>query len=213
MKKIITACIIALGLVATSASAQIDTKAKGVLDAVSKKAATLKTLKANFTLKLSGGKTKETRTGSFLMKGQKYHVTLPKQELICDGKTVWTYMKDGNEVQVSNFNPNEQSISPTKLFTNAYDKEFKYRYAGARKVAGKDCDIIELTPLKKGTQFVKVELAVDKNSTIAGGNMYEKNGNLYQYEVSGYTPNAPVTDAQFTFDPKTHKGVEVVDLR
>ena len=158
MKKIITACIIALGLITNTASAQ-DAKAKGILDAVSKKAATLKSLKANFTLRLSGGKTKETRTGSFLMKGQKYHVTLPKQELISDGKTVWTYMKDGNEVQVSNFNPSEQSMSPTKLFTNFYDKEFKYRYAGARKVAGKPCDIIELTPIKAGTQFVKVELA------------------------------------------------------
>ena len=213
MKNILTACVVAVSLFATTANAQTDAKAKTVLDAASKKAATLKSLKANFTLRLSGGKTKETRTGNFLMKGEKYHVTLPKQELISDGKTVWTYMKDANEVQVSTYNASEQSMSPTKLFTNFYDKEFKYRYIGVKKFAGKDCDMIELTPTKKGTQFVKVELAVDKNSTIAGGNMYEKNGNMYQYEVSGYTPNAAVTDAQFVFDPKAHKGVEVVDLR
>lgn len=213
MKKIISACVVALSLIAGTANAQTDAKAKAVLDAASKKAGTLKSLKANFTLRLSGGRTKETTKGSFLMKGQKYHVTLAKQELISDGRTVWTYMKDANEVQVSSFNPNEQSISPTKLFTNFYDKEFKYRYAGTRKIGGKDCDIIELTPIKKGTQFNKVELAIDKQSTIAGGNMYEKNGNMYQYEVSNYTPNAAVTDAQFVFDAKAHPGVEVVDLR
>jgi outer membrane lipoprotein carrier protein len=213
MKKIMTACAVALALIVNTANAQTDAKAKAILDAVSKKASTLKSLKANFTLRLSGGKTKETTKGNFLMKGQKYHVVLAKQELICDGQTVWTYMKDANEVQVSSYNPSEQSISPTKLFTNFYDKEFNYKYAGTRKVGGKDCDIIEMTPIKKGTQFNKVELAIDKASTIAGGNMYEKNGNMYQYEVSGYTPNAAVTDAQFVFNAKAHPGVEVVDLR
>jgi outer membrane lipoprotein-sorting protein len=46
-----------------------------------------------------------------------------------------------------------------------------------------------------------------------GGTVWEKNGNQYRYEVSGFTPNAPVSDAQFTWDSKKYPGVEVVDLR
>jgi outer membrane lipoprotein-sorting protein len=116
-------------------------------------------------------------------------------------------------VQVSSYNPNEQTISPTKLFTNFYDKEYKYRYMGTKTVSGKPCDMIELTPVASGKQFAKVELAVDKSSTIVGGNVFEKNGNQYRYEVSGFTPNAAVNDATFTFDKKKYPGVEVVDLR
>lgn len=214
MKHLFIACAVVFSMIATNTYAQ-DAKAKGILESVSKKVNSLKSLKANFALKLAGGngKVRETKKGTFLMKGQKYRVTLQGQEIICDGKTVWTYMKDGNEVQVSNYNPSEQTISPTKLFTNFYDKEYKYRYVGARTVSGKACDVVEMVPINKAKQFSKVELAVDKGSTIVGGNVFEKNGNQYQYEVSGYTPNAPVTDAQFSFNPKEHPGVEVVDLR
>ncbi len=215
MKHFLSACAVALALTTQTASAQTDAKAKGILEATSKKVGSLKSLKANFSLKLAGGngKVRESRKGSFTMKGQKYHVSLPGQEIICDGKTVWTYMKDGNEVQVSNYNPSEQTVSPTKLFSNFYDKEYKYKYIGARTVSGKPCDIVEMVPVNSGKQFSKVELAVDKGNNIVGGNVWEKNGNQYQYEVSGYTPNAAVSDAEFTFNPKAHAGVEVVDLR
>ncbi len=192
-----------------------DAKAKSILESASKKMSGLKTLKATFVLKLmgTGGKVRDTKKGTFLMKGPKYHISLAGQEIICDGKTVWTYMKDANEVQVSSYNPNEQSISPTKLFTNFYYKEYSYRYVGTRKVAGKNASIIEMTPVNKAKQFSKVELAIDNNSTIAGGNIFEKNGNQYQYEVSAFTANPALTDAQFTFDAKAYPGVEVVDLR
>lgn len=215
MKKVLGLSLVAVMALVQPAIAQTDAKAKSILEAVSKKVSTLKSLKANFALHLngSGGKVKETKKGTFTMKGPKYRVELAGQQIICDNKTVWTYMKETNEVQVSNYNANEQTISPTKLFTNFYDKEYAYKYAGNRTVNGKKCDIIEMTPVAKGKQFSKIELAVDNTSTIVGGNVWEKNGNKYQYDISGFTPNAPVADAMFTFDAKKYPGVEVVDLR
>ncbi|WP_276133694.1 LolA family protein [Polluticoccus soli] len=215
MKKLLTVCVLALGMIAEPALAQNDAKAKTILENVSKKVNAMKSLKANFALHLAGanGKVRETKKGSFVMKGPKYKVQLAGQEIICDNKTVWTYMKETNEVQVSNYNPNEQTISPAKLFTNFYDKEYSYKYLGTRKVNGKDCDVVQLIPTSKAKQFSKVELAVDKNSTIVGGNIWEKNGNQFKYDVSGFTPNPAVADATFSFDKKQYPGVEVVDLR
>lgn len=213
MKKIMSLCVAALVGMAQPAMAQTDAKAKTILEAVSKKVNSLKSLKANFALHLAGGSVKETKKGTFYMKGPKYRISLAGQEIICDNKTVWTYTKDANEVQISNYNPNDQAISPTKLFTNFYDKEYSYKYKGTKKLSGKDCDVIELTPTNKSKQFTKVELAVDKTHTIVGGNIWEKNGNNYQYDVSGFTPDAKVDDALFTFDKNKYPGVEVVDLR
>ena len=215
MKRLLILSVVAICSFMEPAIAQTDTKAKSVLEAVSKKINGLKSLKANFALHLmsANGKTKQTKKGTFYMKGPKYRVALGDQEIICDNKTVWTYVKAANEVQVSNYNPNEQTISPTKLFTNFYDKEYSYHYMGTKTFNGKPVEMIELTPTNKSKQFSKVELAVDKASTIVGGNVYEKNGNQYKYEVSGFTPNAAVTDALFSFDTKKYPGVEVVDLR
>lgn len=215
MKKLLMLSVVALCSIAQPVFAQNDAKAKAILEGVSKKINGLKSLKANFALYLMGanGKTSQSKKGSFFMKGSKYRVTLADQEIICDNKTVWTYIKAANEVQVSNYNPNEQTISPAKLFTNFYDKEYKYRYIGVKKVSGKNCDVIELLPINTGKQFSKIELAVDNNKTIVGGNVYEKNGNQYRYEVSNFSPNAAVNDALFTFDAKKYPKVEVVDLR
>ncbi|RYD52301.1 MAG: outer membrane lipoprotein carrier protein LolA [Sphingobacteriales bacterium] len=206
---------LAFTLLASPLFAQGDAKAKTVLDNLSKSVSALKSLKTNFTLSLASanGKTRDKKTGSLEMKGNKYHVVLGPQEIFCDGRTVWTYLKDAGEVQVTNFSASEQTLSPTKLFTNFYDKEYTYRYAGAKTVNGKAANVVELSP-KTVKQFKKVELAVDaKANNLIGGTITEKNGTVYQYAVSGYTPNAPVSDAMFTFDPKKYKGVEVVDLR
>jgi outer membrane lipoprotein carrier protein len=196
--------------------AQGDPKAKAILDNVSKKVKALKSLKANFTITITGAKNAkpQTKKGNVYMKGDKYYVSLSGQEIYCDTKTIWTFMKESNEVQISSFDPNENSFTPSKLFTNFYDKEYIYKYEGEQTVGGKKVDVINLTPTNKSKQYSKVELMIDKaQSVVAGGKMYEKNGNVYQYSVSGYTPNPALTDNMFTFDTKKHPKVEVVDLR
>ncbi len=216
MKKLLLSVCVVMCAATVPAFAQNDAKAQAILQNVSKKINGLKSLKANFALHLTGGngKVNDTKKGTFAMKGQKYHVALSGQEIICDTKTIWTYTKDANEVQVSTFDPNAQTISPAKLFTNFYDKEYKYKYIGEQKVNGKPCDVIEMTPISKSKQFTKIELHIDKaTSTIVSGNVWEKSGNKYQYDISGFTPNAPLADTYFSFDTKAHPGVEVVDLR
>lgn len=215
MKRILILCAILIGFTTVPATAQTDKKAKELLDAAYKNINDLKSLKADFTLELKGGGMNDTKKGTFYMKGPKYRVAIAGQEIICDNETVWTIVKATNEVQVTEYNPDAQTVSPSKLFTeNNYDKDYNYKYIGERKIKGKVCDIIELTPKTKDKQFSKVQMSVDKAKTIKGGQVWEKNGNTYRYDLTSYTANSPsVTDATFTFDPKKHPGVEVIDLR
>jgi outer membrane lipoprotein carrier protein len=218
MRKVLLVFGLALFCAAQTATAQNDPKAKSVLEAVSKKMNGLKSMKADFSLSLTGGKggkVTDSKKGTFTLKGQKYHIMLSGQEIICDAKTVWTYNKEAGEVQVSNFNPTEQSFSPAKLFTpNFYDKDYKYTYKGEKKVKNKNCDIVELIPTDKSKNLSKIELMIDKaSSMISGGDYTEKNGNKYHIEVSNFTANANVPDTYFSWDAKGHPGVEVVDLR
>jgi outer membrane lipoprotein carrier protein len=214
MKKILLAFLFTT--LSISLMAQGDPKAKAVLDNVSKKVKSLKSLKANFSITITGAKNAkpQTKKGNVFMKGDKYFVSLSGQEIYCDTKTIWTYMKESNEVQISSFDPNENSFTPSKLFTNFYDKEYSYKYIGEQTVGGKKVDVIHLTPTNKSKQYTKVELMIDKaQSVVAGGKMYEKNGNIYQYTVTGYTPNPTLQDNMFIYDAKKHPKVEVVDLR
>jgi len=214
MKKILSLLMVAVTLVSVNAHAQ-DAKAKAILDKLSAKVKTMSSLKANFvfTMNDAKGASKGSKSGTFTMQGNKFKVTMPAQQIICDGRTLWTYLVSDKEVQVANFDPNAQSISPAKLFSGSYTKDYKSVYAGEKTVAGKKVDVIDMTPVSaKG--FKKVTLYVDKaTSMINGGVMVDKSGSSYGYTISGVTPNAKVAATDFTFDPKKNPGVEVIDLR
>ena len=72
MRKILTLCVVAMLGILHAASAQNDPKAKAVLDAATKKMNSLKSLKANFSLKLTSanGKVMDNKKGTFYLKGE-----------------------------------------------------------------------------------------------------------------------------------------------
>jgi chaperone LolA len=193
-----------------------DPEAKKILDAVSAKFKTYKTVKANFTLKIENaqGKVQGTKTGTVQMKGTRYRVNITGQEIMSDGKTVWTYDKSANEVQVTTLDNSAGNITPQKLFTNFYDKDFLYVQNEDLKRNGKTYQVIELTPIDKTKPFFKVVVEVDKaNSNIASTKVFEKNGNRYTYAVGSLAANQAMADDVFVFDAKKYPGVEVIDLR
>lgn len=196
---------------------QSDPNAKKILDAVSNKFKTFKGVQAAFTFKNEDakGKVLGVKKGILQLKGNKYRVTITgAQDIFCDGATIWTYEKAANEVSISKYDPSANTITPQKIFTNFYDKDYLYKLNGEKKEAGKTLQEIELTPYDKTKNFFKVYVWVDKaTQTIYSTRVLEKSGNKYTYTVSSFNGNANFSDAQFIFDKKKYPGVEVVDLR
>ncbi len=193
-----------------------DPEAKKVLDAVSAKFKTFKAIKAAFALKIenAAGKVQGVKAGTVLMKGVKYRVSITGQEIFCDGTTIWTYDVAAKEVQVSSLDNGSGSITPQKLFTNFYDKEFLFVLGQDIKKGGKTYKVVELTPIDKTKSFFKVVLEVDKStSVIMSTKVFEKNGNKYLYAINSINTTASVADDSFSFNPKKYPGVEVIDLR
>jgi outer membrane lipoprotein carrier protein len=189
-----------------------DPDAKKILDAVSAKFKTFKAVQSKFSLKVenASGKVLATKAGNVYMKGTKYRVSITGQEIFCDGSNVWTYVKTDNEVTISKIDPNSNTITPQKIFTNFYDKDFLYRLTKDEK----GIQEIELTPIDKSKPFHKVAVTIHKGmQTITSTKVFEKTGNKYTYTVSGMNTSGTVADAQFVFDAKKYPGVEVVDIR
>lgn len=187
-----------------------DPEAKKILDAVSSKFKTFKTVQGKFSLKIenAAGKVLGVKTGNVFMKGNKYRISVTGQEIFSDGSNIWTLDKASKEVTISKIDPSANSLTPQKLFTNFYDKDFLYKLNGTTKSLSE----IELTPIDKTKPFFKILLYVDKNS-ISTTKLFEKTGNKYTYSTTSLTPNTNVPDATFIFDAKKYPGVEVVDLR
>lgn len=221
MKKIsllVSSVLLSLALVAQVGSnpTKSDPEAKKILDAVSAKFKGFASPQATFTYKVENaqGKALSTKRGSVTMKGSKFRVAMDGMEIYSDGKTVWNYDKSSNEVTVNNVNAAGNAMTPQKMFTNFYDKDFYYKMNGAKKEAGKTLAEIELTPADKTRPYHKVYVLVDRaTNTIYSARFLEKSGGRYSYTVNSLKPAATASDAEFVFNKSRYPGVEVVDLR
>jgi outer membrane lipoprotein carrier protein len=215
MKKIYIAILLAATAINVSAQPS-DPEAKKILDAVSVKFKTFTTVQASFSyvVENAAGKALSNKTGTLTMKGTKYRVSFSGQEIFCNGTTVWNYDKGANEVTISKLDASGSTITPQKLFTNFYDKDFRYILNGEKKEGAKTLQEIEMTPIDKSKSFHKVYLRVDKAAnTIYSTKVLENAGNRYTYTVTKMKTNAPIDDNLFVFDKKKYPGVEEVDLR
>jgi outer membrane lipoprotein carrier protein len=211
--------ILALSITSVSAQGSIgqnDPAAKSILDKVSAKFKTYKSVLSSFLLKVEDakGKLQGTKKGTVYMKGGKYRVSITGQEIFSDGKNVWSYDKGANEVTITKVDPSANTLTPQKMFTNFYDKDFLYKLNGEKKVGAKTVQEIEMTPVDKSKAFHKIYVYVDKISqSIQSTSVIEKNGNKYTYSITSLNPSAAIADNQFVFDKKNFPGVEEVDLR
>ncbi len=204
--------IILVLLCSYSSRAQVkDPKARTILEEVSAKAKAAKSIRADFSYIMDNPKAKihEEKTGKVLISGDKYTMTAAGQTVICDGITIWTFFKESNEVQVNDVDEKDEALTPARLLTS-YHQNYN-----ARSVKSEDpaWETIELTPVKT-KNFSKAILNIHKTKKqITTFRIYDKNGNVFTYKISNYTTDVPVTSADFTFDPKKHPGVEIIDMR
>ncbi|HVZ56202.1 MAG TPA: outer membrane lipoprotein carrier protein LolA [Chitinophagaceae bacterium] len=211
--------LVALALIGTALlgmAQQNDPEAKKLLDAVSSQFKSYKTVQAGFTYKVenAGGKVLSSQKGTVVMKGTKYRISFGTQEIWCDGATVWSLDKNSNEVTINKLDGSSGTITPQKLFTNFYDKDFLYKLNGEKKVGAKVLAEIEMTPTDKSKPFHKVYVLVDKKARMLySTEVLETSGNRYTYLVTGIKPNVTAPDGNFVFDKSKYPGVEVVDLR
>ncbi len=198
--------------------AQDDEKAKGILDKMSDKYQTIPSYKTNFVYRLQN-KTEEIDeefSGQIIVKGEKYVLLMGEQEIFNNGKVIWTFLKDANEVNVDFYMPDEGDLSPNNIYS-AYKKGYRYRWIEIKKVGSRTLDVVELQPKNPNDpdkMFYRIILNIDQaDFTIHSWEMYDRAGNIFSYTISGFNPQFKADDSFFEFDESKFPDVEVVDLR
>jgi len=188
-----------------------DQKASALLDEVSRKAQSHKTIKVDFSYTMENKKAKinEEKTGTLLISGDKYRMTAAGQTVISDGKTIWTYIKESNEVQINALDNKDDALTPSKLLTS-YNANYKSKIL---KSADPAVETVELIP-NTIRNFTRAILGIDKaKKQVKSFTLFDKNGNTFTYKIKSYVTNSTVTEADFMFDPAKYPGVEVIDMR
>lgn len=193
-----------------------DKKAEVILDAMSAKYKSMKAFNANFTYGVEGANQKLTNvfTGNVTVKGNKFRLKTAGQEIFNNGKDLYTYVKETNEVNISDFNPNDDSdFSPTKIY-NIYKKGYKYVFKEEKKEGAAVYEVVELSPTSTKSNVAKLQITVNKgDKSIKSWKVWDKSGKKTVFKIDKFMPNVAAADAMFTFEKAKYPGVEVVDLR
>lgn len=196
----------------------VDPKAKGILDELSKTTKAYKSITADYTFSMFNKDKKqvEKQTGKVQVKGQKFKLEIPGNSIVCDGKTIWNHNKDAAEVTIKNFDAsNDEQLNPSKIFT-LYETGYKYKFDKEEKVGTVLCNVIDLYPSVKPEKkkFHTIKLYVDKiKKQVVQLKMLMKDGGTQLYEIKAFKPNLELADALFTFDTKAFKPDQIVDER
>ena len=211
MKKIFA---LALSLTLTLVAFAQGEKAEDIIERITTKTQSYKSVEFDFTFTYQdpGSGEDVSEQGKLLISGDKYILDIEGQKVICDGKTIWTYIKDAWEVQINAIEEDDEAITPSKLLTT-YNNDYKARIDKEYKEEGVRYTRIELKP-DEGKKWVKLDVVVNTDKDqISEITIHDKNGGKINYKIDKQIPDVAVTDKDFVFNPADFPDVEVIDMR
>ena len=211
MKKILIFIIV---LITGIAYAQSDKEAAKLLEDVINQTSSYNNFKANlsYTMVNIEMDIDEKKTGIIYVQGDSYRIKMEGQVIISDGVTIWTYIKDSEEVMVSNVDNSEESISPTQMLTK-YNEGYHAKFDKDKKDENSPLKEITLKPIDKNN-FEKMSVIVNANKlSLENFSVYDVNGNVFTYHIVDLQPNIDLPADTFTFDYAEYPGVDVIDMR
>ena len=150
----------------------------------------------------------ENQTGNIKISNNKFRLDLNEQIVISDDSTQWIYLKESNELQIMEFDSEDEMLSPNKLFT-IYENGYKNQYVELKD----NNHIIDLFPVESN-EFKNIQLHINKdkiqlNKII----LFDKNGGSFSYMITKFITNTNFDENIFKFNTEEYPDLEIIDLR
>lgn len=197
--------------------AQQDPKAKEILDAMSAKYKSISSFQADLSYTMTN-KTEgidESYKGKIAVKGDMYMLMMQDQEIYNDGTTIWTFLPnlDEPEVTIDNNNPEAGDITPSSIF-NIYQEGYNYLYLNSANIGGKSYDIVDLIPIDKDAQYFKVRIEIGtKDRLLRTFTLFDREGSQYEYLITNFKSDVNLSDSYFRFDTSKLTEDQIIDIR
>ena len=176
--------------------------AKQVLDKTAATVSNKTGASASFTIK--GGNM--NASGTIAIKGKKFHASTPQATIWFDGKTQWTYVKDNDEVNVSN--PTDAELAAINPYNFIYMYKNGYTYTMTKK--GGNFEVHLKATGKKGISEMYI-LVNQKSYTPSQIRMKQQKG-WTTIDIKNFK-KANMADGTFRFNSKDFPSAEIIDLR
>lgn len=138
----------------------------------------------------------------------KFTLTSAEASICYDGRTLWTYLKEAGEVNVSTPTSDELgNVNPYAILKH-WQENFRHELLG--KAAG--YTKVGLTPVHP-SDYESLAIYVDGSYNVCRLTVVFDEANSSDITISGLERGVKVDDSMFVFDKAEHPGVDIIDLR
>ena len=220
MKLLIVSFLIILA--GSIAFTQDDVRSKPILDKVASVNNGYKTIKSDFKVTSTTSVPSDqarTESGKIMIKGTKYHLFLSNSDVVFDGKSIYTYLKEANEINITKPEPSKKDngdffFSNPKDIFKGYNKNFKSTFIKETNLNNVPCFEIDLYPIDFKTKYIRIKMHINKSTyQIVDIKLFFKDGSHHLLEFTTFAPNSDLDEKEFIFDLKKYPNAEVNDMR
>ncbi len=169
------------------------------------------TMKFDFVASDLAEETEVTNSGSIIVSKDRYKLTMEDNIIWFNGKTIWNYLINEEEVTISEPDSDDDSFQnrPSAIFT-MYKKGYKTRLVEESP----DAYVIDLYPDDIKTNLIRVRITLVKPSLNLKSIGYRnRDGMEYLLKVKEYDLRQKPDPSLFTFVPSEYGDAEIIDMR
>ena len=150
----------------------------------------------------------ESQKGNIKINKNKFRLDLNQQLIISDDSIQWIYLKESNELQIMEYDSQDDMISPNKLFT-IYENGYKSQYIELKE----NNHIIDLFPIESN-EFKNIRLHIDQDKIqLKKIILFDKNGGSFSYSITKFITDKEIDENSFRFNEANYPDLEIIDLR
>ena len=196
-------CLLGTLLITLSSYAAWD--AKSVLDKAATEYRKCASVNVTFEVAASG----DTDNGTILLQGNKFLTKLSNTTTWFDGKTMWSYVKDNEEVNVTEPKSTQLAKMNPYAFIDMYKKGYDVAFGSNTKAYYE----VVLTSTNAKNSIQKAIIRINRMNyqpmyIMMGGSKAD-----IEIKVTSYKKGKKQADSVFKFNKKKYPNAEIIDLR
>ncbi len=152
---------------------------------------------------------RQNKNGQLTVSNDQFDLKLENIQIICDGKTKWTIMKEDEMIQISNLEEDEDEVFNLSEYFSNYKEKFNYEMAPSKDPV----QIVQLSPIDKTIETNKIMVHYNKTMNRITKIIEEnKEGTQSVFNILSYEKKE-LGSHNFTPDLNLYSDFDIDDLR
>ena len=189
-----------------------DSKAKAlqVLKTVYQRYDALSSLTMDIDVTIMDGDYAYKKTGSTIVKGDKFKLDTEDEKIVSDGQSMWVYLKSDKSLQITDATEDNQNFFcyPTKLLQ-------KYQSSCAVELIGQANGnyTVQFNAYNDDCPYETIKVSINKNYQITKISVLEAEDMGYTISINNIKKNVSLSDSTFKFNTASVDKSKTRDLR